>query len=349
MSQQANYDFTAAMNEAIIPTDHLTPSVGGVSSSAPKQEVAVTFNDGYVPIPIETVLKPACMVSKAMSFGDLYSSLVCIDHKDNITSVMVSTGQAFFRSSEKYVEGVEDFRVYIQVPALQKAMALAGSHIGMSEDSMSLGFWDLFVPIQSVTDGDDLRKHFAEAEACVDHPYLDVEFPFSSMPSNILGLYSSALVTLQNEGIVWFSSEHKHFVNASFPYNIALHLTTVQVLRSQNFKKIFLEGDKLYLKTEAFTLCVPTFKIEQDLFKTTFAVPVLTQFTPLAPVQMATMMKSAELFSGSVRFHMFSDGAKASISAISDEKVLFSVPLLLSDASIHFDFSVTAEIGRAHV
>ena len=97
------------------------------------------------------------------------------------------------------------------------------------------------------------------------------------------------------------------------------------------------------MKTEAFNLCVPTLKIEQDLFKTTFAVPVLPQFTPLAPVHMATIMKSAELFSGSVRFHMFSDGAKASISAISDEKVLFSVPLLLSDASIHFDFSVTAD------
>lgn len=340
-----DFNFDAAMLAAAIPEG--SPSTSG--SSVPKAAApAVSFAEGYVPIPVETVLKPACHVSRALSFGDLYSSLVCVEHKNDLTSVYVSTGQAFFASKEKYVEGVADFKVYIQVQALLKAMSLASTHIGFSEKSLSLGFWDLFVPINAVTDSDDLRKHFAPAEAEYDFDFLGVDFPFGSLPADILGLYSAALVTLQNEGIVWYSSENKHFVSAAFPYNVALHLTTVKVLRTQQFKKVFLKsepdkGDKLFLKTDTFTVCVPTFKIEQDLFKTTFSIPVLQDYSPCAPVPIGTMMKSADLFSGSVKFKITNDGTKSSISAIGEDKVLFSVPLLLGDANTHFDFTATAD------
>ena len=341
MEGDANFNFDEEMVASAIPTGASYSTTSAVV--AQKVDIPVSFGDGYVPIPVETVLKPACAVSRSLSFGDLYSSLVCVEHKGDITSVYVSTGQAFFSSKEKYTEGVPDFRVYIQVQALLKAMSLAGAYIGFSGKSLSLGFWDLFVPINAVTDSDDLRKHFDHAERERHFEYVDVEFPFSALPADILGLYSASIVTLQNGGIVWYSSDHKHFVSAAFPYNIAMHLTTVKVLRTQQFKKIFLEGDKLYLKSDSFLLCVPTFKIEEDLFKTTFSVPVVQDYSPCAPVPIGTMMKSADLFSGSVKFKVINDGVRASISAIADDRVLFSVPLLLGESSVHFDFTVTAD------
>lgn len=338
--QGVNFDFEAEMAAAAIPVGAAGSASGVVT---PKQSMPIVFGEGYVPIPIDAVLKPACALSRSLSFGDLYSSLVCVEHKNNVTSVYVSTGQAFFVSKDEYVEGVADFRVYIQVQELLKAMSLAGSHLGFSEKSISLGFWDLFVPINAITDSEDLRRHFAQAEVERQLEYLDVDFPFASLPADILGLYSASIVTLQSGGIVWYSSEHKHFVQASFPYDVALHLTTVKVLRSQNFKKIFLEGDKLFLKSETFSVCVPVFKIEPDLFKTTFSIPVVGSYTPIAPVPISTMMKSADLFAGAVKFKIFNDGTRASISAVADDRVLFSVPLLLGDPAIKFDYTVTAD------
>ena len=301
------------------------------------------FESGFVPIPVDSILKPACAVSQALSFGDLYSSLVCIDHKGGITSVFVSTGTAFFSARNHYIDGVEDFRVYIPVVSLTKVMALAGSHVGVNATGVSLGFWDLVVPIQPVTDSDDLRKHCAQAEEQRDFKYVDVDFPFPSLPTKILGLYSASLVTLQPTGVVWYSSENKHFLSASFPYKVALHITTVQVLRTQDFKKVFMEKDRLFLQTDAFTLCVPTFNIDDALFQTSFGVPVLPSFSSLIPVPMSTLIRSSDLFSGKVRFKITNDGKQATMSALAEDKVLFKVPLVLSDADITFDFVVGAD------
>lgn len=341
----SNFSFIAqSLDEAILP---MADSVSGGSPSkdgAPKvKSEALRFDAGFVPVPVDSIIKPACAVSQALSFGDLYSSLVCIDHKNNITSVYVSTGTAFFSSSNHYVEGVADFRVYIPVASLTKMMSLAGSHVGINETGISLGFWDLVVPIQPVTDSDDLRKHFSQAEEKRDLKYVDVDFPFSALPTKILGLYSASLVTLQPTGVVWYSSENKHFLGASFPYKVALHITTVQVLRSQDFKKVFLEKDRLYLQTESFSLCVPTFNIDDALFQTSFGVPVLPQYTATVPVPMSTLLRSSDLFSGKVRFKIANDGTRATMTALADDRSLFTVPLVLSDPSTLFDFVVGAD------
>jgi hypothetical protein len=222
-------------------------------------------------------------------------------------------------------------------------MSLAGSHLGINATNIALGFWDLVVPIQSITDSEDLRKHFYPAENGHELDFVDVAFPFNALPAKILGLYSASLVTLQQEGIVWYSSENKHYVSANFPFNIALHITTVQVLRTQQFKKIALEGEKLYLQSASFILCVPTFKMDEDLFKTTFSIPAVGGYSPVAPIQMSTLLRSSDLFSGQVRFKLFNDGVKSYLTAIAEDRSLFTVPLLLGDATTPFDYTVTAD------
>lgn len=331
-----------ALDDSILPMADTVPSVQRDGATKAKADV-LKFDTGFVPIPVDAIIKPACAVSQVLSFGDLYSSLVCIDHKSDVTSVYVSTGTAFFSSSNKYVEGVSDFRVYIPVASMTKMLSLAGSHVGVNESGISLGFWDLVVPIQPVTDSDDLRKHFSQAEERRALQYVDVDFPFASLPTKILGLYSASLVTLQPTGVVWYSSENKHFLSSSFPYKVALHITTVQVLRSQDFKKVYLEKDRLFLQTESFTLCVPTFNIDDALFQTSFAVPVLPQYSASVPVPMSTLLRSSDLFSGKVRFKITNDGKRASMSAMAEDRSLFNVPLVLSDPSVLFDFVVGSD------
>jgi hypothetical protein len=336
----ANFSFIAqSLDESMIP---MGDSTVGVSKESKKEEV-LRFGDGFVPIPVDAVLRPACGVSQALSFGDLYSSLVCIDHRDNTTSVYVSTGTAFFSSVGHYIDGVADFRIYIQVSSLLRILSLAGSHVGVSGVGVSLGFWGLVVPVQPVTDSDDLRKHFSQAEERRDLKYVDIDFPFSALPSKILGLYSASLVTLQPTGVVWYSSENKHFLGASFPFKVALHITTVQVLRSHNFKRVFLEKDRMFLQTDSFSLCVPTFSIDDALFQTSFGVPDLPAFTGVVAVQMSTLLRSSDLFSGRVRFRVFNDGKKSFMAALSDDRDLFKVPLVLADSGVLFDFIVGSD------
>lgn len=57
MDAIANFDFEAAMSEAAIPVGSDSPS------SSPKASIPISFGEGYVPIPIESVLKPACDLS----------------------------------------------------------------------------------------------------------------------------------------------------------------------------------------------------------------------------------------------------------------------------------------------
>lgn len=342
-----NFSFIEqSLEDSLLPMNEFSTSTSPSNKDAvPKVQTdrVLSFGDDFIPLPIDALLRPACAVSQALSFGDLYSSLVCIDHKSDITSVYVSTGTAFFSSSKLYKAGVPDFRTYIQVSSLMKVMSLAGSHVGISAAGISLGFWGLVVPTQDITDSTDLRNHFKQAETNLELPYEDITFPFNALPTKILGLYSASLVTLQPTGVVWFSSENRHFLNASFPYKVALHITTIQVLRSQNFRKVYLEKDRLFLQTDCFTLCVPTFVIDDALFQTSFGVPVLPQYSAVAPVQMNTLLRSSDLFSGKVRFKITNDGSEASMTALADDRALFSVPLTLSDPSVLFDFTVGSD------
>ena len=95
-----NFSFIEqSLEDSLLPMNEFSTSTSPSNKdSGPKVQAdrVLSFGEGFIPLPIDALLRPACAVSQALSFGDLYSSLVCIDHKSDITSVYVSTGTAFF-------------------------------------------------------------------------------------------------------------------------------------------------------------------------------------------------------------------------------------------------------------